>query len=227
MANTPNNNLPYLPENVVDPAAATNLAVDAIDTLLQLAVIAIQDAPPVVDSSGPLDGDRYIVGTGTGDWAGHDGEVAKWVDDPGYWTFAQAKYALNLSDGLLYINAGSGWSAYTGSALPTNVAKVQDLQTSAFTVPAPDNPSRTVIVPTDSSAAAFALTPAASGWQDGDSFIVVDSPGTSWGTNAVSVAFQTNGHNYHEDPAFTDSLTGGGIKRYTYVNSTTGFANGI
>lgn len=109
MANTPNNDIPLVPENTTDPAAGLNLALDSkIDALLQLLVLGIESAPP----GSPADGDRYIVDIGTGDWAGHDDEVARWIDDPGYWDFSSARYALNAADRLLYVNTGdsNGWT---------------------------------------------------------------------------------------------------------------------
>lgn len=116
MANTPNNQIPELPENVVDPAAATNLALDVIDALLQTAVINMdQTAPPGT----PADGDLHIVSAGaTGDWAGQDNNMARWVDDPGYWQFyaagTQVKIILNNADGVLYIWNGAQWAAASG-----------------------------------------------------------------------------------------------------------------
>lgn len=104
---TPNNDIPYVPENTTDPAAGLNLALDTIDALLQLAVIGIETAPP----SGSTDGDRYIVDTGaTGDWAGEDGKIARYVATGDYWQFHDAKIALNLSDSKIYIN-NAGWTA--------------------------------------------------------------------------------------------------------------------
>ncbi|WP_241292497.1 hypothetical protein [Microbulbifer celer] len=136
---------------------------------------------------------------------------------------------INRVDGSGTVNTGDNiiirfsYGVSATSLVPT----VQPIKSSSFTIPAPDNTSRTIIVPTDSSSGAFTLTPDSAGWQPGDSLIVVDSPGTSWAVNAVSLDIQGGGHNYHEDGATTISLTGGGIKRYVYVNSTTGFADGI
>ncbi|WP_444919322.1 DUF2793 domain-containing protein (plasmid) [Microbulbifer sp. CnH-101-G] len=105
MSNTPNNGIPYAQEGTLDPAASLNQALDTADALLQLEVQAIQNDPPASAS----DGDRYLVATGTGDWAGKDGQLARYVADPGYWQFLPAKVALNKADGLLYVKASSGW----------------------------------------------------------------------------------------------------------------------
>ncbi|MCO1336949.1 DUF2793 domain-containing protein [Microbulbifer sp. OS29] len=105
MSNTPNNAIPYAQEGTLDPATSLNQALDTIDALLQIEVQGIQNDPPAA----PADGGRYIVATGTGDWAGQDNQLARYVADPGYWQFFPAKVVLNQVDGLLYINGSSGW----------------------------------------------------------------------------------------------------------------------
>lgn len=107
MANTPNNNLPLTPENVLDPAAGNNAGLDAVDGPLQLSVIGFEDAPP----SGPTNGDRYIVGAGSGDWAGHDNEIARYIEDGDYWHFFTAYYCVNQEDGCFYCFIGGVWIA--------------------------------------------------------------------------------------------------------------------
>ncbi|GAB2881000.1 hypothetical protein ACCI51_18655 [Microbulbifer echini] len=49
------------------------------------------------------------MATGSGAWAGKDGQLARYEESPGYWQFFPAKEALNKADGLLYINGSSGW----------------------------------------------------------------------------------------------------------------------
>src|SRR5690606_8981326 len=107
MTTTPNINIPYVPENTLDPAAGLNLALNFIDALLQTAVISIdRTAPPTTNS----DGDLYIVaGTGgvaTGAWAGHELDLARYVGDGDFWQFFEAgvkvHYVINREDGNLY-----------------------------------------------------------------------------------------------------------------------------
>ncbi|WP_299582123.1 DUF2793 domain-containing protein [uncultured Microbulbifer sp.] len=115
MSTTPNNGIPYAQEGTLDPAASLNQALDTIDALLQIEVLGIQNDPP----GSPSDGDRYLVAIGTGTWAGKDGQLARYVADPGYWQFFPAKVALNKADGLLYINGSGGWQvANRPAALP-------------------------------------------------------------------------------------------------------------
>jgi hypothetical protein len=117
---TINNDIPFVPEGTIDPAAGLNLSLNHIDAILQVAVIAIQDSPP----GSPAEGDRYIIGAGTGDWAGHDNEVARYLD--GVWTFHDTVvFALNLDDEKLYLNTfgSSGWVAVsTASSVTYNVS---------------------------------------------------------------------------------------------------------
>ncbi|WP_444956798.1 DUF2793 domain-containing protein [Microbulbifer sp. ZKSA002] len=105
MSNTPNNAIPYAAEGTLDPAASLNQALDTIDALLQIEVLGIQNDPP----GSPSDGDRYLVATGSNEWANQNGQLARYVAAPGYWQFFPAKVALNQADGLLYINGSSGW----------------------------------------------------------------------------------------------------------------------
>lgn len=94
-------------------------------TLIQCNVIDIIDDPPV----SPVDGDTYIVGTGTGAWAGHDNDIAYWttqdLDNPsGVWEFyspVAGWKASNQSDSLEYTFSGTAWEAALSSnqLLPT------------------------------------------------------------------------------------------------------------
>lgn len=107
MSTTPNINIPYVPEGTLDPAAGLNLALNFIDALLQSAVIAMDQTDPPATGS---DGDMYIVagegGTATGDWAGQELNLARFVDDGNFWQFFQAgvevHYVINRADGNLY-----------------------------------------------------------------------------------------------------------------------------
>lgn len=105
MSNTVNNSIPFVPENTIDPAAGLNESLLTVDALLQLAVVSVGDnAPP----GSPANGARYVVGTApTGAWAGRANQVAQRLD--GGWRFYQARYALNLADGLMYVRQGATW----------------------------------------------------------------------------------------------------------------------
>lgn len=105
MPNTVNNNIPFVPENTIDPAAGLNEAINAIDPLLQAAALTVGDNSP---PGSPTNGDRYIVGTSpTGAWAGQSNKLAQWLD--GAWRFMDARIVVCLSDNTLRIRGTSGW----------------------------------------------------------------------------------------------------------------------
>lgn len=108
--NSVNNSIPFVPENTIDPAAGLNESINVIDALLQLSVVSVgTNAPPGT----PATGTRYIVGASpTGAWAGRANQVARWLD--GAWQFFAARYALNLSDGAMWVRQSTGWAPLAG-----------------------------------------------------------------------------------------------------------------
>lgn len=115
---TPNTGIPYVPENTTDPAAGLNLALNVIDALLQTAVIDMNlTAPP----GSPADGDLHIVAaSATGDWAGEDNNLARYVADGDFWQFYDAGVnvyiVLNMDDGGLYAWTGAAWALVGASS---------------------------------------------------------------------------------------------------------------
>lgn len=116
---TPNTGIPYVPQGTLDPAAGLNLSLDVIDALLQSAVIELgRNTPPV----SPSDGDLYIVGVGTGAWAGQDDNLARYVSDGAFWQFytagTQVRIVLSQDDSVLYVynssSASAGWQLAGG-----------------------------------------------------------------------------------------------------------------
>lgn len=111
---TPNTGIPYVPEGTLDPAAGLNSALNVVDALLQCEVIDVAvDAPP----GGPVEGDLYIVGAGTGAWAGEDDNLARYVETGAFWQFYtagdQVRMVLNMTDHTIYVWAYSeGWQRY-------------------------------------------------------------------------------------------------------------------
>jgi hypothetical protein len=111
---TPNVGIPYVTQGTLDPAAGLNLSLNVIDAMLQTAVIELgRNTPPV----SPADGDLYIVGVGTGAWAGQDDNLARYVAEGAFWQFYEAgvkvNLLLNLDDGGFYTynstSASAGW----------------------------------------------------------------------------------------------------------------------
>lgn len=120
MPDSPNVKIPYVPEGTLDPAAGLNLAINVIDALLQPRVIAMDlTAPP---STG-ADGDMYIVAAGaTGDWAGKDDWLARYVLEGQFWQFyepgVQVSMIVNDDDGIFYVydplSSPPGWTQVQG-----------------------------------------------------------------------------------------------------------------
>ncbi len=83
----------------------------------QLAVIdrGLTDPP-----GSPSDGDAYIpLATATGDWAGHENDIAIWVDNDSAWTF------LTPSEGwLCWINDEDVLSGFDGTDWTAGIALV-------------------------------------------------------------------------------------------------------
>lgn len=99
---TPNAGIPYVPENTQDPAAGLNLALNVIDALIQVRVKTIGTAAP---PGSPADGDRHIVGVGTGAWATHNNQLARYVAEGAFWQFYPPEAIASAfceADGVLY-----------------------------------------------------------------------------------------------------------------------------
>jgi Protein of unknown function (DUF2793) len=109
MPETSSLGLPLLVPEQAQKHVTHNEALTALDAVVQLAVIDRDlTAPP----GSPSDGDRYIVAaSATGDWAGHDGEIAAWQD--GAWAFHVPKIGWRVwveDEGALLIWTGAAWS---------------------------------------------------------------------------------------------------------------------
>lgn len=99
-----------------------------------LAPFTVKRMGALTPPSLPIDGERYLVGTGaTGDWLGHDGEGAQWVADPGMWIFLPVQTLLNEEDGAVWIRVGGTWSKYENGP-----AKVETVLDAAYTLKASD-----------------------------------------------------------------------------------------
>lgn len=81
---TARHQIPHVLPSQAQKHVTVNMALNRIDTLLQLGVVSRAQATP---PGAPVTGEAHIVAPGgTGDWAGHDGQVAVW-DGIG-WVFA-------------------------------------------------------------------------------------------------------------------------------------------
>jgi len=119
MSNSPNNKLPYVPQDTLDPAAGLNEAIRVIDALLNTRVENMtQDSPTSADT---VDGRCFVVGnTPTAEWTGHAKAIAQYVAAGAFWNFYEAGdtawLVLNKADGNLYKwNTGSSaWELAAG-----------------------------------------------------------------------------------------------------------------
>lgn len=99
-----NNNIPFVPENTIDPAAGLNESINVIDALLQVRVVSVGDNTP---PGSPADGARYIVGASpTGAWAGQANKLARWLD--GMWTFFDAAIVVDLGTDTVKFRGSAG-----------------------------------------------------------------------------------------------------------------------
>lgn len=80
------------------------------DTEGPASVISVLAAAP----GSPADGDSYLVAVGaSGDWAGHDNEVAEWNADEGAWEFSEPSEGFQLwinDDDVTLVFNGSTWT---------------------------------------------------------------------------------------------------------------------
>lgn len=110
MSSTANLGIAHLEAAQSQKHVTMNDALDALDALVQLAVIARDLTTP---PSTPLEGDRHIVGAGaTGSWSGEDGKIAIW--QVGAWAFHAPRAgwrAFVLSESVLLLHDGAGWSS--------------------------------------------------------------------------------------------------------------------
>ncbi len=108
MSETSHLHLPYLAPAQAQKHVTHNEALRLIDVAVQLAV---EDASLTTPPIGPVEGDRYIVAAAaTGAWAGHDGEVAAFVD--GAWMFVAAEagwLAFDRAAGAVLVREGGSW----------------------------------------------------------------------------------------------------------------------
>lgn len=121
MTDTPNLALPLIAAAQAQKHVTHNEAVQALDALVQCAVLDRDLAAP---PASPAAGDRYIVAAAaTGAWAGRSNQVAAWQD--GAWSYfpPRAGFLVYVADeGALRLFDGSAWSA-----LPSGSASLQNL----------------------------------------------------------------------------------------------------
>jgi hypothetical protein len=92
MSDTTHLSLPLLAADQAQKHVTHNEALVLLDHVIHLAVISRAIATP---PGAPAEGDRYLIAaSATGDWAGHDGELAFYQD--GVWRFVEPKSGWRL-----------------------------------------------------------------------------------------------------------------------------------
>ena len=113
---SPRLGLPYIAEAQAQKHVTHNEAVAALDALVQATV---KDRDLTAPPAAPTEGDCYIVAAAaTGDWAGHDGELA--VRDAGAWRFhapAPGWRVWSEDEDLLLVLGADGWRPMTAGAV--------------------------------------------------------------------------------------------------------------
>lgn len=110
MQQTPNLSLPCLMAGQAMKHITHNEALVSLDSLVQLAVTGHESGEP---PAAPAEAARYIVGVpATGDWAGHEHEVAVWLDNA--WRFhapVSGWLAWSAGSQSLQVFDGNAWTA--------------------------------------------------------------------------------------------------------------------
>lgn len=108
--------LPYILPSQAQKHVTHNEALRKLDVLVQLTVqeIDAQDPP-----GAPSEGDVYALGTAAnGAWAGHDGELAAWLDAAWYFIVPQTGWhAWDTGTGSLRIWNGNTWTTVSGGSM--------------------------------------------------------------------------------------------------------------
>lgn len=114
-----------------------NEALNQLDAIVHVSVLDRDlTAPP----GGPSNGDSYIVGGGaTGDWAGHDGELAYYLDQwlyhelqPGWCVWIDDEATTFFWDGAAFQQLGSGTTG-TGGVIERNTEGFSFADTDVWT----------------------------------------------------------------------------------------------
>ncbi len=111
--------LPHILPSQAQKHVTHNEAVDLLDAIVQLSIISRSlSAPPAA----PVSGERYLIASGaSGDWAGHDGEFALFLD--GGWLFRTAKEGWRLwveAEQILLVLSGNGWRELGNGSIQPN-----------------------------------------------------------------------------------------------------------
>lgn len=115
--------LPYIAPAQAQKHVTHNSALERLDILVQLTVVAFDATTP---PASPTEGETHALGAApTGDWAGRGGEIAAFVN--GAWLFvapAVGWRAWGVAETALRVWTGAAWTGVGGSTNLQNVAGV-------------------------------------------------------------------------------------------------------
>lgn len=107
--------LPHILPAQAQKHVTHNEAIDLLDAIVQLSVLSRAISTP---PTAPVSGERHLVATGaTGDWAGHDDELALFLD--GGWLFRTPREGWRMwveAEQVLLVLGGTGWQSVSGQA---------------------------------------------------------------------------------------------------------------
>ncbi len=112
---TPNMGFPYLLPSQAQKYVTVSESLRAQDVLVMVTVEArTLSVPP----ASPLEGAAYIIGVGaSGEWAGHEDEIAVWQDDVWNYHSPQDGWRVwNKGESALVVYVGGDWAALSGGA---------------------------------------------------------------------------------------------------------------
>lgn len=112
MAIEPKTGLDFWPPGAMQPDLLFNALLYWLAVWAQPTVLAIENDPP----GSPDEGDAYLIGTGTGAWAGHDDDLAYW--DGAAWLFFTPGPGYEVRDldtgNRLVFDETDGWEVDSG-----------------------------------------------------------------------------------------------------------------
>ena len=118
--------LPYIMAAQAQKHITHNEAIRALDALVQ---IGVQDKDLTSPPASPNDGDNYIVASGaTGEWAGHDGQLAAFQDNG--WMFYAPRagwLAWVMDENQLNVHNGSNWQIFSGGSSQPGASSLLNL----------------------------------------------------------------------------------------------------
>ena len=134
MSETPRLGLPYILQSQSQKEVTHNSALNRLDVLLGAVV---QDRDLTAPPASPAEGELWIVAPGaTGDWAGHDSELAFYTG--GAWDFYPAPGGFSVwieDEGLAARWGGSAWEAGVLAGVAVEIDGVQVIGAQQAAIP--------------------------------------------------------------------------------------------